>query len=78
MAEAKAEKKEKKVQIIIPYVEGEPESQYVACNGEEVLIMKGEIVEVSPAIAEVLKNANIQAKEARQHRKSIQMQELEA
>lgn len=78
MAEAKTEKKEKKVQIIIPYVEGEPESQYVACNGEEVLIMKGEIVEVSPAIAEVLKNANIQAKEARQHRKSIQMQELEA
>lgn len=52
--------KEKTVKIRLPRAaEGEETTRYVGLNGKGYRILKGETVEVSEAIAEILRNAEL-------------------
>lgn len=47
---------EKKVKIKLPLTRNEKDDVYVAVNGESVLIKRGEVGEVTEAVAEVLQH----------------------
>lgn len=47
---------EKKVKIKLPLTRTEKDDVYVAVNGDPVLIKRGEAVEVTEAVAEVLQH----------------------
>ena len=54
----KAPEKPTLVKIILPRIDGQAETKTVIINGEEeVIIPRGKIVEVSPAVAQVLENS---------------------
>ena len=74
----KAEKKEDKVLIMIPYVEGQGKEITVGVNGVFTKIKKGVMVEVSRPVAEVIMNSQQQAMvaEANQERMKMQVQDL--
>lgn len=78
MANTKAEKKEEKVMIMIPYVEGQGTELTVGVNGVFTKIKKGVMVEVSRPVAEVIMNSQQQAMvaEANQERMKMQVQDL--
>lgn len=75
---AKTEKKDDKVKIMIPYVEGQGKEQTVGVNGTFYKIRKGVYVEVPKAVAEVIMNSQQQAiiAEANQERMKMQYQDL--
>ena len=52
------------VPVFIPKTDKNDDAQFVAVNGRRMLIRKGEVVEVPPAFAEVLKNSVQAGKEA--------------
>jgi hypothetical protein len=78
MANTKAEKKDDKVLIMIPYVEGQGKEITVGVNGVFTKIKKGVMVEVSRPVAEVIMNSQQQAMvaEANQERMKMQVQDL--
>lgn len=75
---AKTEKKDDKVKIMIPYIEGQGKEQTVGVNGTFYKIRKGVYVEVPKAVAEVIMNSQQQAivAEANQERLKMQVQDL--
>jgi len=81
MAETNTTKKkvqdEEKVLIMIPFVEGEDPAQLVGVNGHLTQIKKGEMVEVSKAVAGVLSNSNKQVKTAMANREKFKNQVTE-
>lgn len=78
VVETVAEKKEDKVLIMIPYVEGQGKEITVGVNGVFTKIKKGVMVEVSRPVAEVIMNSQQQAMvaEANQERMKMQVQDL--
>lgn len=78
MANTKAEKKEDKVMIMVPYVEGQGTELTVGVNGVFTKIKKGVMVEVPKPVAEVIMNSQQQAMvaEANQERMKMQVQDL--
>jgi len=78
MANTKAEKKEDKVMIMVPYVEGQGTELTVGVNGVFTKIKKGVMVEVPRPVAEVIMNSQQQAMvaEANQERMKMQVQDL--
>ena len=78
MATNKAEKKDDKMMIMIPYIEGQGEEQTVGVNGVFYKIRKGRYVEVPRAVAEVIINSQQQAivAETNQERMKMQYQDL--
>lgn len=78
MANTKTEKKEDKVMIMVPYVEGQGTELTVGVNGVFTKIKKGVMVEVPRPVAEVIMNSQQQAMvaEANQERMKMQVQDL--
>ena len=78
VVETVAEKKEDKVLIMIPYVEGQGSELTVGVNGVFTKIKKGVMVEVPRPVAEVIMNSQQQAMvaEANQERMKMQVQDL--
>lgn len=68
------QKDEQRVRIMIPYVEGESEYEVVGINGVLHQIQKGEEVEVTRAVAQVLSNSNKQIKQAQENRRRFKKQ----
>ena len=59
-------KTEERVTYMVPYVDGEPEEVNITVNGKTIQVLRGEMVELPKAYAEVLEN---QAKQAKAFRK---------
>ena len=78
MANTKAEKKEDKVMIMVPYVEGQGSELTVGVNGVFTKIKKGVMVEVPRPVAEVIMNSQqqVMVAEANQERMKMQVQDL--
>lgn len=55
-------KAEEKVKYMVPYIEGEPEEVNITVNGDTIQVLRGEMVEIPNAHAEVLENQARQAK----------------
>ncbi|MDO4745436.1 MAG: hypothetical protein Q4B18_02650 [Bacillota bacterium] len=72
--EKKAEPKVKKVSIMVPYVEGEPDEVNVTVNGETIQVLRGETVEIPEAYAEVLKSQAKMAKYAKRQDEKLKEQ----
>lgn len=72
------EKKDDKVMIMVPYVEGQGTELTVGVNGVFTKIKKGVMVEVPRPVAEVIMNSQQQAMvaEANQERMKMQVQDL--
>lgn len=73
-AKVEAKKEEEKVTIMIPYVEGEDPEVTVIINGHYTRFRKGETVQVSKAVASVLKNSNKQMMAALDNQKKFKNQ----
>lgn len=72
---ATAKKKDdEKVTIMVPYVEGEDPEVTVIINGVYTRFRKGETVQVSRAVASVLKNSNKQMMAALKNQKKFEKQ----
>lgn len=56
--------KERRVKVMLPIINENDMTQYVAVNGRSFLIRRGEEVEVPESVAEVLKNSENQKREA--------------
>ena len=67
-------KEEEKVTVMIPYVEGEDPEVTVIINGHYTRFRKGETVQVSKAVASVLKNSNKQMMAALDNQKKFKNQ----
>ena len=77
-AKPKAEpKKDDKITIMLPYIEGEPPEVTVGINGVFTKIRRGVVVEVSPAVAKVLEKSNKAMMEAVANRKKFKEQVTE-
>lgn len=78
MATTKTDKKDDKVTIMIPYVEGQDKEITVGVNGVFTKIRRGVMVEVSRPVAEVIMNSQQQAMvaEANQERMKMQVQDI--
>lgn len=72
--EVKEEPKDKRVSIMIPYVEGEDPEVTVWVNNHCTKIRKGNMVEVTPEVAEVLQNSNKQMMVAQENRRKLKTQ----
>lgn len=72
------ENTEKRVRVMIPYVEGQGTDQTVGVNGVFYKIKKGCWVDVPEAVAEVIINSQQQAMvaEANQEKMKMQVQDL--
>ena len=57
-------KKTKTLTVFIPRLHKNDDSLFVAVNGKRMLIKKGETVQVSPEIYEVIKNSERQSASA--------------
>lgn len=70
--------KSDKVEIMIPYIEGQGKEQTVGVNGKFYKIKKGTLVEVPREVAEVIANSQQQAivAEANQEKMKMQVQDL--
>ena len=66
-------KTEERVKYMVPYVEGEPEEVNITVNGKTIQVLRGEMVELPKAYAEVLENQARQAKALR--RKQAELKE---
>lgn len=71
---AAAKTKEKRVQIMIPYIEGEAPEEVVIINGKAYQIQKGRTVNVPENVAKVLENANLQVMAAAENREKFKNQ----
>lgn len=67
-------KEEEKVTVMVPYVEGEDPEVTVIINGVYTRFRKGETVQVSKAVASVLKNSNKQMMAALDNQKKFKNQ----
>ena len=67
-------KEEEKVTVMVPYVEGEDPEVTVIINGQYTRFRKGETVQVSKAVASVLKNSNKQMMAALDNQKKFKNQ----
>ena len=74
---AKASKKEERVKIMVPYIEGEEPEITVGINGKFTKIRRGVEVEVPWYVAELLKNSNRQMMAALDQQKKFENQEFE-
>jgi len=74
MANEKPVKKEDRVKVMIPFIEGDDPELTVGVNGKFYKIIKGEEVEVPRAVASILSNSYKQEKAAMQNRKRFQHQ----
>ena len=74
-AERRAEEeRNRKVTVMIPWIEGQDPEETVIINGHTTKIRKGEEVEVSPDVAEILSNSNKQALIAAKNRQQMKQQ----
>lgn len=76
MAEKKTDNHEGEVQIMIPYVEGQDQSQYVGINGVNYQIKKGCTVWVPKAVASALADSNQQMMQALETQKAFRNQKI--
>ena len=74
---AKASKREEKVKIMVPYIEGEEPEITVGINGKFTKIRRGVEVEVPWYVAELLKNSNRQMMAALDQQKKFENQEFD-
>ena len=72
--EVKAEAKEERVRVFVPYIEGEDPEVTVWVNDEITKFKKGYQVEVKRSVAEVLENANQLNMVAMENRKKLKNQ----
>lgn len=62
-----AESKKKTETVYIPYVRGEGTHHPVGVNGKITLVEKGKYIEVSPEVAEVLRNSEAERRRAEEY-----------
>ena len=72
--EEKAEAKEERVRVFVPYIEGEDPEVTVWVNDEITKFKKGYQVEVPKNVAEVLENSNQLQMVAMENRKKLKNQ----
>jgi len=72
--EVKAEAKEERVRVFVPYIEGEDPEVTVWVNDEITKFKKGYQVEVPKNVAEVLENSNQLQMVAMENRKKLKNQ----
>ena len=72
--EVKAEEKDNRVMVMVPYVEGQDPEVTVIINGEVTKFKKGVTVMVKPEVAEVLQNSNQQMMAAVQNQEKFKNQ----
>lgn len=80
-AEAKTEKtkskKDERVQIMIPYIEGEDPEVTVIINGHITKFKKGEVVSVPANVAKVLQRSNKNMKNAIKNQQKFKKQVMD-
>lgn len=74
MATTKKSEKEERVQVMIPYIEGQDPEVTVIINGEITKIKKGVQVAVTRQVASVLENSNQQMMTAWQNQQALKNQ----
>ena len=72
--EVKAEEKDDRVMVMVPYVEGQAPEVTVIINGEVTKFKKGVTVMVKPEVAQVLQNSNQQMMAALQNQEKFKTQ----
>lgn len=65
---------EEKVNVFVPYIEGEDKEVTLWCNDENMKFKKGYTVAIPKRFAEVLENANQQAVLARENKEKFKNQ----
>ena len=76
VAEKKA-KKDDRVSVMIPYIEGQDPEVTVIINGHITKIKKGHQVKVSRAVASVLENSNQQMMVAYENQQKLKSQSMD-
>lgn len=74
MATTKKSENEERVQVMIPYIEGQDPEVTVIINGEITKIKKGVKVAVTRQVASVLENSNQQMMTAWQNQQALKNQ----
>jgi len=74
MATTKKSENEERVQVMIPYIEGQDPEVTVIINGEITKIKKGVQVAVTRQVASVLENSNQQMMTAWQNQQALKNQ----
>ena len=72
--EAKAQKKEELIAVMVPYIEGEDPEVSVTINYKTTKFKKGTVVYVKPEVAKVIANSNKQMQVALKNQAKYKMQ----